>query len=284
MTDDEMKQQFIVNWAARLFSDFLCPPLPVDDVRGILKATGLAPRRPEIEIAQHLAGIKSLLSVLDASRNRHEEWKAEQEAVAEVRKLIRLLRRKLDVLSNPEAPLSRAVRKGAYVMALEKGRLPSLNLAHPDELRTARQYAASLVALGEALEQRGQFEQLQQRGIERLPGEMKTLLESLERYGKNTDAPMRPGSSRAQWNRIIIGDVLPALYQHYFDRDFGISNNSGAKKRGGPGLRFLRSVAEAVGAIKDNGEPYGDEGLRKLWTMAKDDPWIKIPTETTSEA
>ena len=95
MTDDELKQQFLVRWAARIFSAASCPPLPPENVKPLLEATRLELKVPAIEVAQHLAGIRYLLSVLDASRNRHDEFKEEQEAVAEVTKLLRELTPKL---------------------------------------------------------------------------------------------------------------------------------------------------------------------------------------------
>jgi hypothetical protein len=193
MTDDEPKQQFVVQWAARVFSASSCQPLPSEDVKAILEATRLELKVPESAVAQHLAGIKSLLSVLDASRNRYEELKAEQEAAAEVRKLISELYRKLKALSDPGAPLSRAVRKGAYFLALEEGRLPPLSFRQPETLQTSRDYARSLLALGEAFaEQEERFGQLQQQEAAHLPGEMKRLLDTLKYYDSQTEAPSGP--------------------------------------------------------------------------------------------
>ncbi|GEO18292.1 hypothetical protein [Microvirga aerophila] len=265
MTDDELNQVALVYWASKIFSTVSCPPLPADDVNAILEVTGLELKVPPTEIAQHLAGIKLLLSVQNASRNDNEELKAEQEAVAEVRKLVREFNRKLKALSDPEAPLSRAVRKGAYFLAVEEGRFRfQPRFLQPDEHGTPGDYAQSLLALGEAYaEQKEQLEQLQHE-IERFPSETKRLLDSIDRYNKHTEAASTSSSSQAEWNRFVIGKVLPALYHHYFGRKLVISTDPKTGKRGGPGLRFLRSAVEALGLVSTRGEPYTDEGLRSL--------------------
>jgi hypothetical protein len=289
MTDDELKQQFVVLWVERVSADTSCTPLAPEEVCAILEATDLELKVPTTEVAQHLGAIKWFLLQLKSSRTRRDEWKAEQQAVAEVRNLLRDLGRKLTALFNPDTPLSRATRSGAYLLALKEGRLPPFNFSEPATLQTSRDYAQALLAIGEAYEaqtkHKDRFWDMQQREAEQLLGAMRRLLDSLKYYDKNTVPPPTSGGSRAQWNRHFVGEFLPALYQRYFDREFGISTNPGkGKKRGGPGLRFLRSAAEALGVVKDNGKPYSDEGLHKLWVTAKDEPWIRAPVEEEPKA
>jgi hypothetical protein len=63
--------------------------------------------------------------------------------------------------------------------------------------------------------------------------------------------------------RILIGWILPAIYEHHFKKKFGLSKDR-ARTICGPGFRFINACLQEFAITQENGQPYKPDGIYSI--------------------
>ncbi|WP_099516069.1 hypothetical protein [Microvirga ossetica] len=230
-------------------------------IESLERETGLPIRTGWRELGCHLANLKLMVSYRYEDPARKKQSIERQDALSNFQKLVRSLSDKLETLLDPESPLSCALDEAAFLAIAPM--------------------SATLAEIVEFVD--SETSKSADRQLREDIAFLKVALDRISKYNHRAASERSPKrrKSVAQWNIFYVGEVLPALYEHHFGRNFGIQRDpNDDNKLGGHGVGFLSAAAKALGILGPDGAPYSSETLVGYYKQAKRDPqehqeWVR---------